>query len=67
MGCVLSILLVGYQLRRDKFKADVAGKKLNRKCPTHARRQKLRCREPSRMPQKECVFRKSSKLKRLVR
>ena len=45
MGGVLSILsilifilLVGSRSYRDKFKADVAGKKLNRKCPTRARR-----------------------------
>lgn len=69
MGGVLSILLVGCRSRRDKFKADVAGKKLNRKCPTRGRRHKLRCREPSRIPQKELtrVFRKSRKLRREVR
>ena len=54
MGGVLSvvsifILLVGSRSCRDKFKADVAGKKLNRKCPSRAHRLKLRCREPSRI------------------
>ena len=43
MGGVLSvlsifILLVSSRLYRGKFKADVAGKKLNRKCPTRAHR-----------------------------
>ena len=37
------LLAVG-RSRRDKFKADVAGKKLNRKFPTRTRRrEKLRC------------------------
>ena len=66
MGGVLSILLVECWSRRDKFKA---GKKLIRKCRTHACRQKLRCREPNRILQKVLtrVFRKSRKLRRLVR
>ena len=53
----------------NKFKADVAGKKLNRKFPTRARQQKLRCREPSRILKKVLtrVFRKSRKWRRLVR
>ena len=66
---ILSILLVSSRSYRDKFKADVAGKKLNRECPTRARRQKLRCREPSRILRKVLngVFRKGRKLGRLVR
>ena len=60
------ILLVGCRSRRDKFKE---GKKLDKKCPTRACRQKLRCREPNRILQKVLtrVFRKSRKLRRLVR
>ena len=52
MGGTLSILLIllaGSRSYRDKFKADVAGKKLNRKYPTRA------CREPSRILQKVLV------------
>ena len=73
MGGLLSLSLVGCRSRRDKFKTDVAGKKLNRiqKCRTQARRQKLHCREPSRIHilQKVLtrVFSKSRKLRRLVR
>ena len=69
MGGVLSVLLIGCQSRRNKFKAGIAGKKLNRKCPTRARRQKLRCRRPSRIHQTVLtrVFKKSRKLRRLDR
>ena len=54
---ILFILLAGSRSYRDKFKlkADVAGKKLNRKYPARARRQKLCCREPSRILQKVLV------------
>ena len=60
MGGVLSILF--------KAKAGVAGKKLNRKCPTRACGKKIPCREPSRILQKVLtpVFIKSRKLRRLV-
>ena len=62
-------LVVGHVV--INLRLDVAGKKLNRirKCLTRARRQKIRCREPSRIMQNVLtrVFSKSRKLRRLVR